>query len=113
MSSLIKRGSVWYLVWIDADGKQHKKTTRIKVKDDPAGKIAKQIQRDHDSHQAKQLAGLEDELMTIRQGLERYLQTLKQTSKEYQRDSKARAERLILFFKDLGLIYFDQIERNT
>ncbi|MEW6709400.1 MAG: site-specific integrase [Candidatus Riflebacteria bacterium] len=110
MSSLIARGSVWYLVWIDTDGKQHKKTTRIKVKDDPGGKIARQIQRDHDSRQAKQLAGLEDESITIKDGLERHLQTLKQTSKEYQRDSRARATRLISFFKDLGIIHFDQID---
>ncbi len=110
MSSLIKRGSVWHLVWIDADGKQHKKTTRIKVKDDPDGKIAKQIQRDHDSRQAKQLAGLEDQPVTIKEGLEKYLQTLRRSSKEYQRDSKARALRLISFFKALGVSFFDQID---
>lgn len=110
MSSLIPRGPVWYLVWIDSNGKQHKKSTKIRLKDDPVGKIAKQIQRDHDTREAKQLAGLEDELLTIKQALARHLTTLRQASERYRQDCAARADRLTSFFEKMGVCFVEQIE---
>lgn len=43
MSSLINRSGTWYLQWYDADGRQCKRSTRIKVAHDPQGKIARQV----------------------------------------------------------------------
>lgn len=91
---------------------KHEKTTKIKVKDDPIGKIAKQIQRDHDTREAKQLAGLEDERLTIKQALARHLVTLRQTSERYRQDCTARADRLTEFFEKIGVTLLEQIEPN-
>ncbi len=110
MSSLIKRDGSWHLQWYDADGKQHKRSTRIRIADDPQGKIARQVQRDFDSRQAKSLAGLEDERLTVRDALSRHLASIRQTSARYRADCEARAKRLTDWFERQGVNLFDQIE---
>jgi len=108
MSSLIKRGAVWYITWY-VDGNQRWKSTRIKVSDDPGGKSAKQVQRDHDSRAAKQIAGLEDERLTIQDALARQIASIRQASVRYQGDCKARASRLVKWFERRGIVLLEQI----
>lgn len=110
MSSLINRNGTWYLQWYDTDGRQCKRSTRIKVEHDPQGKIARQVQRDYDTRQAKSLAGLEDERFTIKDALSRHLSSIRQTSARYRADCETRAKRLTVWFERLGVILFEQIE---
>lgn len=110
MSSLINRSGTWYLQWYDADGRQHKRSTKIKVAQDLQGKIAKQVQRDYDTRQAKSVAGIEDERLTVKEALSRHLASIRQTSAIYRADCASRAKRLAAWFEKHGVTLLEQIE---
>ena len=91
MSSIVNRNGVWYLVWQDCDGRQMKRSTRIRLRHDPQGKLARQVQRDHDTRSAKVIAGVEDHRISVREGFSGYLGSIRQTSEQYRIDCASRA----------------------
>ena len=101
MSCLCQRGGLWYLRFY-ANGKQRRRSTKIRVKDDPKGNLARQIQRDFDTRQARTTAGLEDPPVSVRAALDRYLAGLSQTGYKWREHSRIRAERWVEFLAARG-----------
>lgn len=59
MSALYKRGEYWHVAY-HRNGKRVYRTTKVKVSVDPGETIARQVQRDLDSTDAKVTAGIFD-----------------------------------------------------
>lgn len=109
MSSLFAVGGVWYLK-IQKNGVWVRRSTRIRVKNDPRGQLAKQVQRDYDTRQARAKAGLEDPSMTVRSALEKTLSKLSQATPAWIAQSRGRAEKWIDWLSCRGIT---QIARVT
>lgn len=108
MSSLYKRGGMWVLQWRE-DGKKIVKTTGVSVANDPAGKLAEQVQRDHDSAEAKQTAGVRDAPALIRECLDRWLAARKRTAPRYFENRSSAAKRICAWFEGRRVDTFDLV----
>lgn len=108
MSCLRKRSGIWYLQYVE-NGKVVRRSTKIKVSEDPQGKIVLQIQRDFDTQRMKQGVGVEDVRMTLVFAFELWAQSKRRTSPAWQEDSKIRARKWVEWFGKHGVEEVTQI----
>lgn len=108
MSTLYKRGSVWWIAWMTPAGRRFR-STRVKIADDPRGVIAKQVQRDIDTGMARNIAGLEDERLTVAECFRRWLLTLRESTPRWLEQSRIRAEKWTAWLTRRGIITIDQV----
>jgi integrase len=108
MSSLYKRGNRWWIQWCDR-GQVHRKTTGIRVADDPRGQIAKQVQRDHDSARARGRAGLDGIRITPRQAADDWLATITHAGIKFRDDAGLRMAKWCDWLAARGVTWMDEI----
>ena len=108
MSSLVRRGNLWYLRWSE-NGIDHGRSTKIRIDLDPRGLLARQVQRDFDSSRARQTAGIEDEVVSIADGFSRYLLSIRQATPGWQAATRARVARLTAWLSDRRIETWDRI----
>ncbi|HNV71292.1 MAG TPA: hypothetical protein PKO06_16425, partial [Candidatus Ozemobacteraceae bacterium] len=109
MSSIIKRKGFWHIQYIENGRKLHR-TTKISVADDPRKLLAKQVQRDFDSANARATAGVADAPTTIADGLRRYAASKRgSVSPSWLEQVKAWSEKWIAFFASKKITKFEAI----
>lgn len=109
MSELLNRDGIWYIRWTDATRRRRWRSTKIRTSVDPTGKIAAQVQRDFDTRQAKQIAGIEDSAPPIHDCLVRVIGLKRQASPKWQGESQTRLKRWAAWFSGRGIDNFGQV----
>ncbi|MBF0406432.1 MAG: site-specific integrase [Candidatus Riflebacteria bacterium] len=111
MSCLFQNKGVWYLVYV-INGKRVWKSTKIKVANDPIGKIAKQVQRDFDSAEAKSVAGIIDKRISLPDAFRAWLNSKVTVGETWAKQSKVSAKAWEKFLDDRNVKWIDEIDAS-
>jgi integrase len=109
MSCIFQRKGIWYLVY-SQNGKQIWKSTKIKVANDPNGRIAKQIQRDFDSAEAKVIAGISDKNVSLTEAFKLWLNSKVTVGESWAEQNRISAKAWEKFLSEKGVKWADEIE---
>ncbi|MBF0503299.1 MAG: site-specific integrase [Candidatus Riflebacteria bacterium] len=109
MSSLINHKGFWHIQY-SLDGHKHHKSTGIKINNDPRKTLAKVAQRDFDIHQTWVGLKLDEDVVTVAQAINQFIDSRALTSPVWYRLTRTMGKMWIAFFKTRGVETLDKIQ---